>query len=297
MPAHSVELPLPGLAAEKDRTCADAIADELPPQLVRMAAGAARGMGLARLGNDCLQRIVSGPDLLMSSAKVWLKNDAGRRVALIEADAGSADSLWCCKEAVSRRWWVRFIAPIVSVRAWNAFYQGLILRRLHISTPQPLAVVTVTRHGSYHEYLLTDAVPGAASLQVWLGRHKSHETAGNVRPQRCKVAQQLGLLLQRLHAERFDHRDLKPTNLLLSDAGRVWLIDLDSIWRWPVLPRSRRVQNLARLWAGLARHRQVTATEALRFLLAYLTPKQRGDWKSLWRQVVRRAAGKIEQKT
>ncbi len=295
MPAHSVELHLPGQAAELDDSCSDATSNE-NPQLIRMAAGAARGVGLARLGTDCLQRIVSGPDLLLNSAKVWLKNDAGRRVALIDADAGCADSLWCCKEAVSHRWLVRLISRFATVRAWNAFHQGLILRELEIATPQPLAVVSIERSGALHEYLLTAAVPGAISMQDWLATHRSDGSQHHARRQRFKLAQQLGLLLQRLHAERFDHRDLKPTNLLLSDEGRVWLIDLDGLWRWPILPRARRVQNLARLWAGLAVRRLVTATDALRFLLAYLPRNQRGDWKSLWRQIAHRAASKIERK-
>jgi serine/threonine protein kinase len=154
----------------------------------------------------------------------------------------------------------------------------------------------MVRRGVYHEYLLTEAVPGAISLHDWLEGHTSDESDSEFLWQRISVARQLGLLLQRLHQQRFDHRDLKPTNLLLSDVGRVWLIDLDGIWRWPVLPRIRRVQNLARLWAGLAGRQQVTAADALRFLLAYLTPEQRGEWKLIWRQVARRAAAKIMKK-
>lgn len=296
MPAHSVELPPHSVAVEIKGDCANPDLTSTSTQLVRMTAGAARGMGLARLGADCLQRIVSGPDLLLNSAKVWLKNDPDHRVALIDADAASPDALWCCKVAVSGRWWVRFISRYASVRAWNAFRQGLILRGLQISTPQPLAVVTVEARGIYHEYLLTEAVPGAVSLEKWLQALGTHETPDNAFWQRVDVGRQLGALLQRLHEERFDHRDLKPTNLLMSHHGQVWLIDLDGVWRWPSLPQSRRVQNLARLWAGLVARRRATPADALRFLLAYLRPRERGDWRSLWRQVARCATKIIARK-
>jgi hypothetical protein len=225
-----------------------------------------------------------------------LKDQPGHRVALVDSESETVAGLWCCKETVTRSWWVRFVTSWGSFRAHNAFRQGQALLQVQVSTPQPLAVMACTRNGAYHEYLLTEAVPAATSLQCWLlSAATSSPTGGDFRPRR-EVCRQLGLQLQRLHRHGFDHRDLKATNVLISEqAGKrsLWLIDLDGVWRWPILPRPRRVQNLARLWAGVAGLPQVTRTDALRFLLAYLTPQQRTTWKSLWRQVARRSAAKI----
>ena len=297
MPAQSVETRLPDaarhvrmLASHNDAT------DSTPaPTLVRLASGSTRGIGLARLGSECLQRIVAAPEFLLQSAIVWLKNTSDRRVALIAADASAADETWCCKVAVSRSWRVRFTAKFVAIRSWNAFHQGVALRKVNVSTPQPLAIVTVVRDGAYHEYLLTETVPNAMSVRQWFEARDWHGGDKASRLLLAAVIRQLAQQLRRLHAERFDHRDLKPSNILLDDANQIWLIDLDGVCRWSVLPKRRRVQNLARLWAGLA-PTGVTATDALRFLFEYLPPAQRHSWKRLWCNIVRRAAPKIEQK-
>lgn len=295
MPARDPDLlslpagsPVPG-------TCADRRVQRPVPEVVSLASGAARGMGLARLGSDCLQQIVSQPERLLADPVAWLKVAADRRVALIVPQAGSPDSLWCCKESVSSRPWVRLISRISSLRAWNAFRQGLQLCQAGISTPQPLAVVSVTRRGVQHEYLLTAAVTDAISLQRWLTDPDTVKNRTQFAGGCHRLAVQLGLELQRLHRHRFDHRDLKATNILLSPDGGVWLIDLDGVRRWPILLRSRRVQNLARLWVGVAIAGRVPATEALRFLFAYLPPHERPRWKAWWRDVAQRAARKIKQ--
>jgi len=265
------------------------------PELVRIHDGRARGWGLARLGVDCLQRLVSAPELLLAGVHVWLKNHPGHRVALVESESPCAPGLWCCKERTTRSRWVRFVASWGSIRARNAFRQGIALLQAQINTPQPLAVVTVTRCREYREYLLTEAIPAAISLQHWLSAQGRPQSVADFRV-RGDLIRQLGLQLQRLHQRGFDHRDLKPTNLLISEQlGRphVWVIDLDGVWSWPWIPGPRRVQNLARLWAGVATLNGVTPTDALRLLRAYLTPEQQPHWKTLWRRISKRSALKL----
>ena len=57
--------------------------------------------------------------------------------------------------------------------------------------------------------------------------------------------------------------------------------------RYRKLPRSRRVQNLARLHASFCRTPSVTRTDKLRFLRIYLRWGLfgRGDWKNWWHEV------------
>lgn len=296
MLTNRIDRPQSAVAIERvssDRAAAEFIQ---PTELIRISVGAATGVGIAALGTEMLRHIVSAPDALMQSARKWLKNDRDRRVALIQSPGRGAFGPLCYKEMSSRRWVVRIVSRFAKVRAWNAFHKGLLLRRLQIATPQPLLVVSARRPGVYQEYLLTAAVPGAVSLQDWLGSQPSRKSAKARFLKRQSLAQHLGNLLQRLHAERFDHRDLKPTNLLLSTTGQVWLIDLDGVWRWPILPRFRRTQNLARLWAGLSAKGLASATDALRFLRAYLPARDYQNWKTVWRQVARRAERKIRQK-
>lgn len=283
---HFLNLPQP-LALEKDSGLTI-------PGIIRVRQGCSLGMGLASLGTECLQRLVAAPELLLSSVQAWLKDQPNHRVAIIESATADASLIWCCKQTATRNRWVRFITQLVNLRAINAFYQGWAFLRVRIRTPRPLAVVAVRRGGAYYEYLLTEAIPAAISLERWLS-DAERQVTGDAFHRRRDVALQLGSQLQRLHRHGFDHRDLKPTNILLSDrAGRptVWLIDLDGVWRWPLLPSARRVQNLARLWAGVSRCANVSASDALRFLVAYLPADQRANWRVLWRQVARRARAK-----
>ncbi|MDB5337020.1 MAG: Mn2+-dependent serine/threonine protein kinase [Planctomycetaceae bacterium] len=295
MPAHSVELLPPCVITEVRAPQPSALTERPVPELIRVLDGRTRGLGLARLGADCLRRLASAPELLLAGAREWLKDQPGHRVALVESESNTAPGMWCCKETVTRDWWVRFVTTWGSFRAHNAFRQGLALLRANVSTPQPLAVLTVTRGGAYHEYLLTEAVPGTSSLHSWLTSCAPARSTEELLRRR-EITRQLGLQLQRLHGRGFDHRDLKSTNILISEQAAspsVWLIDLDGVWRWPWLPGPRRVQNLARLWAGVAAIPGVTTTDALRLLFAYLTPEQRRGWKSLWCRVARRSAAKI----
>ena len=299
MPAPSVEILPPCMLPELRSPPATAVGAHPQAYLARTSDGRVRALGLASLGTDCLQRLVSAPDLILSGARAWLKNQPDHRVALIDSESDAVPGMWCCKETVTRNRWVRFVTTWGSFRAHNAFRQGLACLRANISTPQPLAVLTFSRSGAYHEYLLTAAVPDAVSLQDWLNSGGPIVSAAAFR-RRCEITRQLGLQLQRLHQRGFDHRDLKPTNVLISDSSPVqpvWLIDLDGVWRWPWLPSPRRTQNLARLWAGVAMIPGVTPTDALRLLFAYLTPQQRRNWKTLWRRVARRAAGMIAKKS
>lgn len=266
-----------------------------PLAVVRLANRRTSGLALTSLDANCLRRLVASPEDLFSNPVAWLKRASDRRVALISAWDGSAEGLWCCKESLSQRIWVRLISRCVSLRAWNAFRQGLRLSDAGILTPQPLAVIGVTRRGVLHEYLLTEAVDQAVSLQHWLSSAKSETPGADLAKSRDRLARRLGQTLHRLHAHRFDHRDLKATNILVSADERLWIIDLDGVRRWPVLLRFRRVQNLARLWVGAASTGCVSTTTALRFLLAYLTPLERTGWKQWWRDIARRAVHKVKQ--
>ncbi|MDB5385832.1 MAG: Mn2+-dependent serine/threonine protein kinase [Planctomycetaceae bacterium] len=251
---------------------------------------------LAELGRAWLEQFHTAPELLFSTTRLWLKQGSDRRAALVEADLDGQSVNWFLKETITRSWWVRFVVQISEFRSSNAWKQAREFRAISVSTPRPLALATFTRNGSYHEYFLTEAISNAITLNQWLGQCRPTNVDFESVSQRHWIARELAGQLRRLHQHRLDHRDLKASNILLSEADgrlKLWLIDLDGVWRWPILPRSRRVQNLARLWAGVAQSNSVTATDALRFLKVYLGADWQRSWKTFWRQITRRAASKI----
>jgi tRNA A-37 threonylcarbamoyl transferase component Bud32 len=82
------------------------------------------------------------------------------------------------------------------------------------------------------------------------------------------VSQQVAAITRRLHDHHFTHNDLKWRNLLVDEAGKVFLIDCPSgsFWWGPVLSY-RIIKDLACL--DKVAKRQLSRTQRLRFYLQY----------------------------
>jgi tRNA A-37 threonylcarbamoyl transferase component Bud32 len=83
------------------------------------------------------------------------------------------------------------------------------------------------------------------------------------------VARAAGKLIGQLHANGFSHTDLKETNLIWDAAGRVYVLDLDSLDYWEELPAERARADLRRLADGVAKFPLVTDQHRAAFLTAY----------------------------
>ena len=127
---------------------------------------------------------------------------------------------------------------------------------------------------------------------------------------RC-YAKVLGAALAKLHHARFDHRDLKGTNILISESTTrpdYVILDLDAVRRWLILPSFQRHKNLARLLASLQGMTKINSSDALRFLRTYrrtayqlshataLGAVQDRSWKSAWKSISRLAEAYHQRK-
>ena len=115
------------------------------------------------------------------------------------------------------------------VRLTAALYeQGL-------PVPRPVACC-VTRFGlTYEAALLTVRIPGARALASLLSAEEADEA----------LLMRVGAMIKRFHQAGLDHVDLNARNILVDEAGKPWLIDLD---RCRLRPQGKwQASNLQRL--------------------------------------------------
>ncbi|WP_422821858.1 3-deoxy-D-manno-octulosonic acid kinase [Vreelandella lionensis] len=115
------------------------------------------------------------------------------------------------------------------VRLTAALYeQGL-------PVPRPVACC-VTRFGlTYEAALLTVRISGSRALASLLTNGEADEA----------LLKRVGAMIKRFHQEGLDHVDLNARNILVDEAGKPWLIDLD---RCRLRPQGKwQASNLQRL--------------------------------------------------
>jgi 3-deoxy-D-manno-octulosonic acid kinase len=146
-------------------------------------------------------------------------------------------------------------------RPWREWQLLLELQRRGLPVPRPVAV-RVVRHGlTYTADIVTEALD-ARPLAEWLGERRLPAVQ----------LEQLGGWLRRFHLEGLYHADLNARNILLDEAGKVYLIDFDRC----ALRRGDegwRSANMERLKRSLEKFRRTEKTFVF----------DDEDWKALMR--------------
>ncbi len=181
-------------------------------------------------------------------------------------------------------------------RARRNFHRAMALLRAGIDTAIPLA--WMERPSTPRTSWLVTAYVGevvdldqiALTLLPQMDRRASQKA-------RNGVVDAVVELLVRLDRAGLHHRDLKASNILITNWEgretrlRPMLVDLDGLHprRW-WSPRERR-QPLIRLAASLRDYPGLTRTDFARFLLRYLTQagRPRAEWKTHFRRLARDA--------
>ncbi len=124
-------------------------------------------------------------------------------------------------------------------RAFRELRLNADLHERGLPVPRPVAA-GVIRHGlTYEAALLTVRIPGAQALAQRLTENHADDT----------LLESVGVTIRLFHDAGLDHVDLNARNLLVDDAGKTWLIDLD---RCRIRHGGRHVpDNLARLARSL----------------------------------------------
>jgi Ser/Thr protein kinase RdoA (MazF antagonist) len=144
-------------------------------------------------------------------------------------------------------------------RALRAYRMGRALARHGFGAPQALLV----GRGGSAGVLVTQEVAGRTLLEAV-------EHAARARREKRALLRALGAEVGRLHGAGFVHGDLVPSNVLVADAGLVFL-DHDRTRRSPLLVWWQGRRNLVQLGRFVARG--VSLTDRARVLDAYVTAR------------------------
>ena len=243
----------------------------------KVQAGSVRGFAVRDLPETVVAELAADPDAAFTRPGVTLLKDSRTStVAAFTIDTPDGPRPVVLKRVNVRRWvepLKNLFRPSAVLRSWVS---GHTLRDRWLPTPRPLLVLHRHRHGLPAEgYLLTERVPDARPLDAVTG------------PALARV-------LRTMHDRGVSHRDLKASNVLLTN-GSPTLIDLVGVRVGRPVAFRQRCRELARLNASFHTSPHVRRSTRLRFLRAYLAagPRLDPDWKAWWQPIQAATAAKV----
>jgi len=240
-------------------------------------------------------------------AEVFKDSGSGRVIRRKMTVAGHQLDVFI-KQPLQKRRWKIILDCLRPSRPMRAFSLGHSLLTRRIATALPLAALE-RRIGPVllDSVLITEAVDAQrldGFLKTWLSDQPKNDAPLAVNQRRVlgrQVLWQLGRLVQRLHDNRFAHRDLKATNLLVrwspGQSPEIVLVDLDGLKRRPMMTAKCRFQGLMRLNVSLLKCPAVNRAGRLRMLMGYLRRLGSGRiaFKPYWRTLEEWSGRKLRQ--
>jgi tRNA A-37 threonylcarbamoyl transferase component Bud32 len=172
-------------------------------------------------------------------------------------------------------------------REHRSFYRALMLLEAGVNTPLPLAMLE-RRSPRPEAWLVTEFVPDLVDLDQVALRLLPQWDRNRAFTVKTLIVKAIVDLLERLERHGLRHRDLKASNIMLSNAEgagdppTIWLVDLEGLRRRRLITPLRRWQPVVRLAASLLGYATITRTDYCRFLKAYL-PRQ-GEPTAAWKR-------------
>lgn len=251
----------------------------------------------ASMGNSTLAEWRAAPERLFTErVRRWCKHADGRRVAEVSLPLADGDLIAFFKCIERPALFKRLLLPLRRSAVRRAFETGRDFLRHRIATPEPLFFVDA-RAGQGQQYLLTASISDSVTVTEFFDVRWPMIAIEDRQQWLHQGLWRLARQIRRMHDCRYDHRDLKFDNILVSTSlsGQSWFLDLDAVRRWPWLPRERSVQNIARLNVSSLSRPEICRTDRLRFLKHYLGPDLQADWKWWWRKIANRTLKKQNQ--
>jgi len=143
-------------------------------------------------------------------------------------------------------------------------------------------------------FTLTEEIPRADPLDAVVRERFRERRSPAEREEWRSLLQKTAGLARKLHLLGMNHRDFYLNHLFLDDRGVLYLLDLQRLQRRERVPERYRVKDLAQLNYSALGCRNISRSDRLRFLLAYLG---RDDLDGSGRVLARRIAAKTRRIT
>lgn len=249
-----------------------------------------------------VQPLLDDPDLpFRRSGTTVLKDSRTTTVAETTMMVRGRPTQVIYKRFNRKKWLDPLLTLFRPSRAWRSWQAGQHLVSRGIRTPQNLAFISRQRPFKkapfvwflpHETYLITVKEENVVDLGTY-AREALPKLPPEVRKARIRALTiSLAELIRSLHERSLSHRDLKAANILINadatnDRLELSLIDLVGVRLRHPIPRSRRVQNLARLCISLDTVPGRNRSDSLRFLRTYLPwgLSPLNDWKGFWRSI------------
>lgn len=238
--------------------------------------------GIAELGHSRLEKIRENPKTVLSTQN-------GSDVVECTLDGMSVCGRLTEIKSRCRSRKTRFGKQWSPVRrAWEI---GHAFGRRGIATPRPILFVEQSSGAESKQYLLTEDIAEAVSLEEWLKLSRPASTCSASRDEQ-QLIRSLAERIHKLHAFGFDHSQLTARNILVSpevggkksaETYQVWLTSLEHVQSRTQLTRKQIILSLTQLNASLPSKFRVRNSLRMKFLKYYLGDAFQQDWKEFWR--------------
>lgn len=232
------------------------------------------------------------PDLLRGKGGIPVKSS--RFTTVLQFRHSQSGELFYCKDFHDRGIKDKIKNLFGFHRSRKAFRAGKILLQKGFLTPLP--VMYGTEHTFFFmkkNFLITKEVPGERTYQYFQSRFQLPLSIEQYTEKRALISA-AGKEIGRLHRHGIFHGDLRVGNIIINGTGssvRLYFIDNERTRHYRNIPERKRFQNLVQL--NMVLLPQITRTDRLRFLNAYLTETAA---LVLRRKEILRQIGKMTQK-
>jgi tRNA A-37 threonylcarbamoyl transferase component Bud32 len=177
----------------------------------------------------------------------------------------------------ARTWLRQLVRPSKARREYES---ALAVAARGVPTVSPLAVGEQSTLQGGASYLITRGLENTIPLNLFLARSLAEMPESRRAIVRQRLADELGILVARIHDAGILHNDFHTGNILVAldpdDEIRLYLIDLNAVHFGPPLDWSRAMDNLAMLNSWFVLY--VNRTDRLRFWKSYYHARSLGTW-------------------